>query len=41
MVAHVLTFAAVRRLVVLGAFENLGITTSTPATPMEWMGAPA
>lgn len=41
MVAHVLTFAAVRRLVVLGAFENLGITDLDAGDPMEWMGAPA
>lgn len=36
-----LTFAAVRRLVVLGAFENLGITDLDAGDPMEWMGAPA
>jgi AraC family transcriptional regulator len=41
MVAHVLTFAAVRRLVVLGALENLGITDLDAGDPMEWMGAPA
>lgn len=41
MVAHVLTFAAVRRLVVLGAFENLGITDLDAGDPMEWMGEPA
>lgn len=40
MVAHVLTFAAVRRLVVLGAFDSLGIT-DLDAGDMEWMGAPA
>lgn len=41
MVAHVLTFAAVRRLVVLGAFENLGITDLDAGDPMEWVAAPA
>src|SRR6478735_3884976 len=39
MVAHVLTFAAVRRLVVLGAFETLGITDLDAGDPMEWVGA--
>jgi hypothetical protein len=41
MIAHVLTFAAVRRLVVLGAFESLGITDLDAGDPMEWVGAPA
>ena len=41
MVAHVLTFAAVRRLVVLGAFENLGITDLAAGDPMEWVAQPA
>ncbi len=41
MVAHVLTFAAVRRLVVLGAFENHGITDLDAGDPMEWVGARA
>jgi len=41
MVAHVLTFAAVRRLVVLGALERLGITDLDAGDPMEWVGAPA
>jgi len=41
MVAHVLTFAAVRRLVVLGAFETLAITDLDAGDPMEWMGSPA
>lgn len=41
MVAHVLTFAAVRRLVVLGAYENLGITDLDAGDPMEWVAAPA
>jgi AraC family transcriptional regulator len=40
MVAHVLTFAAVRRLVVLGAFENLGITDLDAGDPMEWVAEP-
>lgn len=37
MVSHVLTFAAVRRLVVLGAFENLGITDLDCGDPIEWV----
>lgn len=37
MIAHVLTFAAVRRLVVLGAYENLGITDLDAGDPMEWV----
>ena len=41
IVAHVLNFAAVRRLVVLGAFESLGITDLDAGDPMEWMGSPA
>jgi hypothetical protein len=41
MVAHVLTFAAVRRLVVLGAFETLGITDLDAGDPMEWVAQPA
>jgi hypothetical protein len=41
MVAHVLTFAAVRRLVVLGAFESLGITDLDAGDPMDWVGTPA
>ncbi|MBC2934126.1 AraC family transcriptional regulator [Nocardioides sp. zg-1228] len=41
MVAHVLTFAAVRRLVVLGALEKLGIADLDAGDPMEWVGAPA
>ncbi len=40
MIAHVLTFAAVRRLVVLGAFENLGITDLHAGDPMEWVAQP-
>jgi AraC family transcriptional regulator len=40
MVAHVLTFAAVRRLVVLGAFENLGINDLDAGDPMEWVAEP-
>ncbi len=41
MIAHVLTFAAVRRLVVLGAYENLGITDLHAGDPMEWVAQPA
>lgn len=41
MVAHVLTFAAVRRLVVLGAFETLGITDLDAGDPMQWVAEPA
>lgn len=37
MIAHVLTFAAVRRLVVLGAYETLGITDLDAGDPMEWV----
>lgn len=40
MVAHVLTFAAVRRLVVLGAYENLGITDLDAGDPAEWVARP-
>lgn len=41
MVAHVLTFAAVRRLVVLGALETAGITDLNAGDPMEWVARPA
>ena len=41
MIAHVLTFAAVRRLVVLGAFENVGIVDLHAGDPMEWVAQPA
>lgn len=41
MVAHVLTFAAVRRLVVLGAYETLGITDLDAGDPAEWVAQPA
>lgn len=41
MIAHVLTFAAVRRLVVLGAYEKLGITDLKAGDPMEWVAEPA
>ncbi|GAA1939352.1 helix-turn-helix domain-containing protein [Nocardioides hwasunensis] len=40
MIAHVLTFAAVRRLVVLGAFESLGITDLDAGDPAEWVAEP-
>ena len=41
MVAHVLTFAAVRRLVVLGALEGLGITDLDAGDPASWVAQPA
>lgn len=41
MVAHVLTFAAVRRLVVLGALETHGITDLDAGDPAEWVAQPA
>ena len=41
MIAHVLTFAAVRRLVVLGAFETLGITDLDAGDPAQWVAEPA
>lgn len=41
MVAHVLTFAAVRRLVVLGAFERLGVTDLDAGDPAAWVAQPA
>jgi AraC-like DNA-binding protein len=41
VVAHVLTFAAVRRLVVLGAYETLGITDLQAGDPLEWVAEPA
>ncbi len=41
MIAHVLTFAAVRRLVVLGALETYGITDLDAGDPMEWVAVPA
>jgi AraC-like DNA-binding protein len=40
MIAHVLTFAAVRRLVVLGAFETLGITDLDAGDPAQWVAEP-
>jgi AraC family transcriptional regulator len=41
VVAHVLTFGAVRRLVVLGAYENLGITDLAAGDPIEWVAESA
>jgi AraC-like DNA-binding protein len=41
MIAHVLTFAAVRRLVVLGAFETLGITDLDAGDPAQWVAGTA
>ncbi|MCF6379664.1 AraC family transcriptional regulator [Nocardioides KLBMP 9356] len=41
MVAHVLTFGAVRRLVVLGAYEKLGITDLAAGDPIEWVAQTA
>ena len=37
MIAHVLTFAAVRRVVVLGAFESFGITDLDAGDPIDWV----
>ncbi|PUA80364.1 helix-turn-helix domain-containing protein [Nocardioides currus] len=37
MVAHVLTFAAVRRVVVLGALESFGITDLDAGDPIDWV----
>ena len=41
VVAHVLTFGAVRRLVVLGAYEKLGITDLAAGDPIEWVAQPS
>ncbi|WP_322921555.1 helix-turn-helix domain-containing protein [Nocardioides renjunii] len=41
MIAHVLTFAAVRRLVVLGALESLGVTDLDAGDPAQWVAQPA
>jgi AraC-like DNA-binding protein len=41
MVAHVLTFAAVRRVVVLGALETAGITDLDAGDPAQWVASPA
>jgi AraC family transcriptional regulator len=37
MIAHVLTFAAVRRVVVLGALETFGITDLDAGDPADWV----
>lgn len=41
MIAHVLTFAAVRRVVVLGAFESFGITDLDAGDPADWVSRPS
>ena len=41
MVAHVLTFAAHRRVLVLGALADAGITDLGAGDPMEWVAQPA
>jgi AraC family transcriptional regulator len=41
MVAHVLTFAAHRRVLVLGALSDAGITDLGPGDPMHWVAQPA
>lgn len=41
MVAHVLTFAAHRRVLVLGALSDAGITDLGAGDPMEWVAQPA
>jgi AraC family transcriptional regulator len=41
MVAHVLTFAAHRRVLVLGAFEDAGITDLGGGDPMRWVAEAA
>jgi AraC family transcriptional regulator len=41
MVAHVLTFAAHRRTLVVGALHDLGITDLGAGDPMQWVAEPA
>jgi AraC-like DNA-binding protein len=41
MVAHVLTFAAHRRVLVLGALSDAGITDLGAGDPMDWVARPA
>jgi AraC family transcriptional regulator len=41
MIAHVLTFAAHRRVLVLGALSDAGITDLGAGDPMEWVAQPA
>ena len=41
MVAHVLTFAAHRRVLVLGALSDAGLTDLGAGDPMEWVAQPA
>ncbi|MGH3714908.1 MAG: helix-turn-helix domain-containing protein [Micromonosporaceae bacterium] len=36
VVAHVITFSAYRRQVLIGALAELGVTVSDPADPIEW-----
>ena len=41
LIAHVLTFAAHRRLLVLGALESAGITDLGSGDPRLWVAQPA
>jgi hypothetical protein len=41
MIAHVLTFAAHRRTLVLGALHDLGITDLGNGDPMHWVAEQA
>jgi AraC-like DNA-binding protein len=41
MIAHVLTFAAHRRTLVLGAFADAGVTDLGSGDPMRWVAEPA
>ena len=41
MIAHVLTFAAHRRVLVLGALSDAGITDLGAGDPMHWVAQPA
>jgi hypothetical protein len=41
MIAHVLTFAAHRRTLVVGALHDAGITDLGAGDPMRWVAEPA
>jgi AraC family transcriptional regulator len=41
MIAHVLTFAAHRRVLVCGALADAGITDLGAGDPMRWVAEPA
>ena len=41
MIAHVLTFAAHRRVLVCGALSDAGITDLGAGDPMTWVAQPA